>query len=493
MQNLHDYLARQQNKELCRFITCGSVDDGKSTLIGRLLYDSKALFDDQLSALERESAKMGTQGGNLDFALLVDGLSSEREQGITIDVAYRFFATEKRKYIIADTPGHEQYTRNMATGASSADIAVILLDARKGVLTQSKRHSYIVSLLGIKRIIVAVNKMDLMDYSERVFAQIVEDYKAIIPKLPYHSDIEFDFIPISALNGENILHKSDKMPWYSGMGLMEILDSAEIRRQKGEQFILPVQFVNRPNLDYRAFCGNIESGEICVGDSVEILPSRKRSKIKAIVSQDIKNLDCKKFDAQALSRVKTAKFPQSVSLCLEDEIDITRGDIIVGVPHSLKLAKCVVADIVWFSEVALELQSSYVIKRATSTIKGAVERIVYRKDINDFSENPAQSLHLNDIARCIVRLDRTLGLTTYNKNRVAGSFIIIDKYTNATLGAGMIVEVVESLESTGIDSMRIAADSTRIDSDSTRTYTAQEKALNAYIREFYPEWECKEI
>ncbi|MGX2985198.1 sulfate adenylyltransferase subunit CysN [Helicobacter sp. 23-1048] len=481
-ETLHEYLTKHQNKELCRFITCGSVDDGKSTLIGRLLYDSKALFEDQLSALEKESAKIGTQGGNLDFALLVDGLSSEREQGITIDVAYRFFSTEKRKYIIADTPGHEQYTRNMATGASTADIAVILLDARKGVLTQSKRHSYIVSLLGIKHIIVAVNKMDLMEYSQEVFESIVRDYKAIIPQLAYHSDIVFDFIPISALQGENILHKSQKIAWYKGKSLMEILDNAKIHKRQSQNFILPVQFVNRPNLDYRAFCGNIESGEIKVGDSIVALPSNKTSKIKAIVSQNIADLDCKKFDKKALGAVKSAGFPQSVSLVLEDEIDITRGDIIAKKEHSLKLGKCVVADIVWFDEVALELQSSYVIKRATSTLKGSVEQILYKKDINDFTEHPAHNLHLNDIARCVVKFDRTLGLESYNNNRVAGSFIIIDKYTNATLGAGMIVEVVEN-----------NADSANLAVDSKRKYSPQERALNAFIREHYPEWGCKEI
>lgn len=478
---LHEYLTTHQNKELCRFITCGSVDDGKSTLIGRLLYDSKALFEDQLNALEKESAKMGTQGGGLDFALLVDGLSSEREQGITIDVAYRFFTTNKRKYIIADTPGHEQYTRNMATGASTADIAVILLDARKGVLTQSKRHSYIVSLLGIKHIIVAVNKMDLMDYSREVFENIVRDYKAIIPQLAYNSDIVFDFIPISALNGENILYKSEKIAWYKGLSLMEILDNAKIHRQSGENFILPVQYVNRPNLDYRAFCGNVESGEIKVGNSIVVLPSNKTSKVKAIVSQEIADLDCKKFDKKALGAVKCATFPQSVSLVLEDEIDITRGDIIAQKGHSLRLGKCVVADIVWFDEVAMELQYNYVIKRATTTLRGDIERIIYKKDINDFTEHPAQNLHLNDIARCVVKFDRALGLESYNNNRVAGSFIIIDKYTNATLGAGMIVEVLEGFES-NINK-----------ADSKRTYTPQEIALNAYIREFYPEWECREI
>ena len=354
-------------------------------------------------------------------------------------------------------------------------------DRRKGVLTQSKRHSYIVSLLGIKHIIVAVNKMDLMDYSQEVFENIVRDYKAIIPQLAYNGDITFDFIPISALNGENILHKSEKIAWYKGQSLMEILDNAKIHKQSGENFILPVQYVNRPNLDYRAFCGNIESGEIKVGDSIVVLPSNKTSKVKAIVSQEIADLDCKKFDKKALGAVKRAGFPQSISLVLEDEIDITRGDIIAQKGHSLRLGKCVVADIVWFDEVAMELQYNYVIKRATTTLRGDIEHIIYKKDINDFTEHPAQNLHLNDIARCVVKFDRALGLESYNNNRVAGSFIIIDKYTNATLGAGMIVEVLEGFESSANKA------------DSKRTYTPQEIALNAYIREFYPEWECKEI
>lgn len=481
MQNLNDFLNANQHKDLCRFITCGSVDDGKSTLIGRLLYDSKALFDDQLNALEKDSQKLGTQSGNLDFALLVDGLSTEREQGITIDVAYRFFSTEKRKYIIADTPGHEQYTRNMATGASTADIAVILLDARKGVLTQSKRHSYIVSLLGIRHIIVAVNKMDLIDYSQEEFEKIVSDYKQIIPHLVHNNVITFDFIPISALNGENILNKSQNLAWYDGKSLMEILDSAPLHKQESGDFILPVQFVNRPNLDYRAFCGNIQSGGVKVGDEICILPQNKHSKIKAIISQDIRDLDCKNFDKNTLFAVKEAYFPQSVSLVLEDEIDITRGDIITAKSTSLKLGKNVIADIVWFDEMPLELQYNYVIKRATTILKGDIESIIYKKDINDFSQNDATSLHLNDIARCVVKFDRIISFDSYENNKSLGSFIIIDKYSNATLGAGMIVDSAN-------DSIL-----SKNKAELKRIYTPQEKALNAYIREFFPEWECKEI
>lgn len=478
LNSVSAFLANHQNKELCRFITCGSVDDGKSTFIGRLLYDSKALFSDQLSALERESKKLGTQGENLDFALLVDGLSSEREQGITIDVAYRFFTTNARKYIIADTPGHEQYTRNMATGASNADIAVILLDSRKGVLVQTKRHSYIVSLLGIKRIIVAVNKMDLVDFSQSVFERIVSDYKKIIPNLAHFESIKFDFVPISALLGENILEKSAKMAWHKGQSLMQILDSAPLHKRRESHFIMPVQFVNRPNLDYRAFCGNIESGEIKVGDKITALPSNKTSTIKAIVSQDIKNLDGKKFDNKALSATKSARFPQSISLILNDEIDITRGDIIVGENHTLKLGKSALCDIVWMSEMPLEVQTSYVVKRATTLCKGSVEQILFKKDVNDFSEIPVPNLQLNDIARCVVRFDRTLAVCGYENNRAVGSFIIIDKYTNATLGAGMIVDIIEDSE---------------IFAPNERVYSDSERALNKYIREFFPEWGCREV
>lgn len=479
MQNLNDFLEANQNKDLCRFITCGSVDDGKSTLIGRLLYDSKALFDDQLNALEKDSKKLGTQSGDLDFALLVDGLSTEREQGITIDVAYRFFSTEKRKYIIADTPGHEQYTRNMATGASTADIAVILLDARKGVLTQSKRHSYIVSLLGIRHIIVAVNKMDLIHYSQDAFDKIVSDYKQIIPHLAHNKLITFDFIPISALNGENILHKSQNLAWYKGKSLMELLDSAPLHKQESGDFIMPVQFVNRPNLDYRAFCGSIQSGGVKVGDEICILPQNKHSKIKAIVSQNISDLDCKKFDKNALYATKEAFFPQSVSLILDDEIDITRGDIITSKNHNLKLGKSVIADIVWFDEIPLELQYNYVIKRATTLLKGDIESIIYKKDINDFSQNEASHLHLNDIARCVVKFDRIISFDSYENNKSLGSFIIIDKYSNATLGAGMIVDS--------------AKESDLHQAESKRIYTPQERALNKFIRETFPEWKCKEI
>ncbi|MDY3114073.1 MAG: sulfate adenylyltransferase subunit CysN [Helicobacter sp.] len=464
------YLKEHENKAMCRFITCGSVDDGKSTLIGRMLYDSKVLFEDQLSALEKDSAKVGTQGENIDFALLVDGLSSEREQGITIDVAYRFFTTEKKKYIIADTPGHEQYTRNMATGASSADVAIILLDARKGVLTQTKRHSYIVSLLGIKKIIVAVNKMDLVDYSQSVFEKIVTDYREIISKLPNFGTISFDFLPLSALCGDNILQNSHKMQWYKGKALLPLLDSYEFLDSNLADFRMPVQYVNRPHLNFRGFCGSVASGSVSVGDSVVILPQNKTSKVKEIITPEISDLNARDSFVSA----KSAEYPQAITLTLEDEIDISRGDIIASgeIPS---VAKNLKVNIVWMSEIPLKKGVSYVIKRATSVLYGEFSEIFYKKDINTLEEVAADSLELNDIAQCALRLDRNLCFETYENNRTLGSFIIIDKYTNETLGAGMIVE---SLSGENVES---------------KQYSQAEIELNAYIRKFYPEWECKAI
>jgi sulfate adenylyltransferase subunit 1 len=330
-QNIEQYLKEHENKEICRFITCGSVDDGKSTLIGRLLYDSKMIFEDQFSAIEKDSKKSGTTGDKIDLALLVDGLASEREQGITIDVAYRFFSTEKRKFIIADTPGHEQYTRNMATGASTADVAIILIDARQGVLTQTKRHSYITSLLGIKNIIVAINKMDLVDFSQARFNEIQEEYnKIVIPHLSHHNDISFTYIPISALDGDNIVSISDKSSWYNGLPLMELLDSIEIHKKENNSFRLPVQYVSRPHLNFRGFCGTIASGSIKVGDRITVLPSKKSSIVKSIVSNDIKDLRPKNKD-ESVETNQTAFAPMATTITLEDEIDISRGDMIVKI------------------------------------------------------------------------------------------------------------------------------------------------------------------
>jgi sulfate adenylyltransferase subunit 1 len=475
-QNIEQYLKEHENKEICRFITCGSVDDGKSTLIGRLLYDSKMIFEDQLASIEKDSKKSGTTGDKIDLALLVDGLASEREQGITIDVAYRFFSTEKRKFIIADTPGHEQYTRNMATGASTADVAIILIDARQGVLTQTKRHSYITSLLGIKNIIVAINKMDLVDFSQERFEKIKSDYEKVIPNLPHHNDINFRYIPISALDGDNIVAISDKSSWYAGKPLMELLDTIEIHKKENNSFRLPIQYVNRPHLNFRGFCGTIASGEIKVGDEITVLPSRKTSKVKSIVSNDIKDLRPKNKD-EVVDSIQKAFAPMATTLTLEDEIDISRGDMIVKSEDIPEVSNKLSTMIVWMSEEPMSLNSNYIIKRATSVINGSFKSVEYKKDINTFEELEANSLELNDIAKCTLSLDRAIAVDPYEYNRYTGSFIVIDRYTNETVGAGMIVSSI-----VGDHSQKIQ-----------REYTQAEKELNRYIRVNFPEWECKEI
>lgn len=477
-QNIEAYLKEHENKEILRFITCGSVDDGKSTLIGRLLYDSKMIFEDQLAAIEKDSKKSGTTGDKIDLALLVDGLASEREQGITIDVAYRFFSTEKRKFIIADTPGHEQYTRNMATGASTADVAIILIDARQGILTQTKRHSYIASLLGIKNLIVAINKMDLVDFSQDTFEKIKKDYQEIIPNLPHNQDINFEYIPLSALDGDNILSNSPKCSWYKGLPLMQLLDTVSIHKDENDDFRLPVQYVSRPHLNFRGFCGTISSGSISVGDEITVLPSRKTSVVKSIVSNEIKDLRPISKD-ETVETIETAFAPMATTLTLKDEIDISRGDMIVkssSIPHvSNKLSVMVV----WMDEKKLEINSNYIIKRATSVINGTFKSIEYKKDINNFKEIAADTLELNDIAKCTLSLDRQIAVDPYNENRHTGSFIIIDRYTNTTVGAGMIVS---SLANENMDK-----------DEKIKEYTKAEIELNSYIRNNFPEWECKEI
>ena len=477
-QNIEQYLKEHENKEILRFITCGSVDDGKSTLIGRLLYDSKMIFEDQLASIEKDSKKSGTTGDKIDLALLVDGLASEREQGITIDVAYRFFSTDKRKFIIADTPGHEQYTRNMATGASTADLAIILIDARQGVLTQTKRHSYIASLLGIKNLIVAINKMDLVDFSQERFESIKKDYQQIIPNLPHNSDINFSYIPISALDGDNIVSNSPKCEWYTGLPLMQLLDTLPIHKDENDDFRLPVQYVNRPHLNFRGFSGTIASGKISVGDEITVLPSRKTSVVKSIVSNEIKDLRPISKD-ETVETIETAVASMATTITLKDEIDISRGDMIVksnSIPHvSNKLNVMVV----WMNEKPLELNSNYIIKRATSVINGSFKNIEFKKDINSFKEVSAETLELNDIAKCTLSLDRQIAVDPYHDNRHTGSFIIIDRYTNTTVGAGMIVSSVTN--------------EVQDQEESIKEYTKAEIELNAYIRKNYPEWECKEI
>ncbi|ECL3257454.1 sulfate adenylyltransferase subunit CysN [Campylobacter coli] len=468
--NVEKYLKEHENQELCRFITCGSVDDGKSTLIGRMLYDSKMLFEDQILSLEKDSKKLGNAGEKLDFALLVDGLASEREQGITIDVAYRFFTSEKRKFIIADTPGHEQYTRNMATGASTADIAIILIDARKGVLTQTKRHSYIASLLGIKQFIIAVNKMDLIDYNQEIFNTICKNYQEILPCLKNHERIKTHFVPICALDGDNIASKSINMPWYDGKTLSELLDTLPIVTNLSDEFIMSVQYVNRPHLNFRGFCGNIASGSINVKDEVVILPSLKTSKVKQIITPSIKNLNV----SDKNEKNQSASFPSAITLTLEDEIDISRGDVIVSKNHSLKISNSFKAMMIWMSEAKFSLSGNYLIKMANLTTSITFEKIDFKKDINTFEESQSDELKLNDIAKCTLRLSKKTALAAYKDNKTLGSFIIIDRYSNETLAAGMVEEILTH-------------------EDKARVYTQAEIELNTYIRKNYPEWECKKI
>ena len=476
-QNIEAYLKEHENKEILRFITCGSVDDGKSTLIGRLLYDSKMIFEDQLASIEKDSKKSGTTGDKIDLALLVDGLASEREQGITIDVAYRFFSTDRRKFIIADTPGHEQYTRNMATGASTADLAIILIDARQGVLTQTKRHSYIASLLGIKNLIVAINKMDLVDFSQERFESIKKDYEQIIPNLPHSEDINFTYIPISALDGDNIVSISPKCSWYKSLPLMGLLDSLPIHKDVNDDFRLPIQYVNRPHLNFRGFCGTIASGTISVGDEITVLPSRKTSVVKSIVSNEIKDLKPLGKD-ETVETMQSAYAPMATTITLKDEIDISRGDMIVKSNSIPQVSNKLGVMVVWMNEKPLELNGNYIIKRATSVINGTFKSIEFKKDINTFKEMATDTLELNDIAKCTLWLDRQIAVDPYYKNRHTGSFIIIDRYSNTTVGAGMIVDSVAS----DLD-----------EETKTREYTKAEIELNAYIRNNFPEWGCKEI
>ena len=416
------YLKAHENKSMLRFITCGSVDDGKSTLIGRLLYDSKMIFEDQLEALESDSKKVGTQGENIDFALLVDGLAAEREQGITIDVAYRFFATDKRKFIVADTPGHEQYTRNMATGASTADVAVILIDARRGVLDQTRRHSYIASLLGIKNIVVAINKMDLMDYAQSVFDEIVAAYSEFTADLGFTS---VQPIPMSALKGDNITALSSEMPWYGGPALLPYLEQIEVADVlENRPFRLPVQWVNRPNLDFRGFSGTIASGTVTVGDTIKVLPSGKQSTVTEIVTYDGK-LD------KAVAR-------QAVTLRLADEIDISRGDYIVDKNDPCEVAEQFEAKIVWMDEKPLLPGRPYLFKTTNKTIEGVVTSLKYRVNVNNLDHIAAKELGLNEIGVCNLSFTSAIPFDAFEEGGETGAFVVIDRLSNSTVGAGMI-------------------------------------------------------
>ncbi|SED91257.1 sulfate adenylyltransferase subunit CysN [Rhodobacter sp. 24-YEA-8] len=422
-EDIDAYLEKHQHKTMLRFITCGSVDDGKSTLIGRLLYDSKMIFEDQLASLEYDSKAVGTQGGEIDFALLVDGLAAEREQGITIDVAYRFFATDKRKFIVADTPGHEQYTRNMVTAASTADLAVILIDARQGVLTQTRRHSYLVNLLGIKNVVLAVNKMDLVGYSAERFDEITRDYRAFADKI---SMAEFQAIPISGLKGDNIVTRSASTPWYQGPTLIEHLETAPVNdsRMQGTPFRMPVQWVNRPNLDFRGFAGQIASGAVAPGDAIRVLPSGKTTTVKAIPSAD--------------GDLAQAVAGQSVTLTFADEIDCSRGDVIVQADASCEVADQFEATLVWMNEGAMLPGRPYLLKVGTQTVTATVTEPKYEVNVNTLEHLASKTLGLNAIGVVNISTDRQIPFEAYAQNPDLGGFILIDRITNATVAAGMI-------------------------------------------------------
>ena len=458
--NIEEYLHQHEHKGLLRFITCGSVDDGKSTLIGRLLHDSKMIFEDQLATITNESKTMGKAGeGELDLALLVDGLASEREQGITIDVAYRFFSTDKRKFIIADTPGHEQYTRNMATGASTASAAVILIDARYGVQTQTRRHSFLCSLLGIRHLVVAVNKMDLVEFRQKRFEEIQTDYLQFAKQLGIQ---EVDFIPMSALKGDNVVNRSEHTPWYNGPTLTEWLEAVDVEADFPSVFTrLPIQSVVRPDLNFRGFTGTLESGSLKEGDEVTVLPSGRKTHISAIY--------------RAGEQVPEICTNQAVLVTTTDEVDISRGSVIVKGEHPL-LAKRSEADIIWMAEDAMIPGKEYLIKCGTLVTPGRVETISHKTDVNTLEQQSADQLELNEIGTGVLNTNDALIFDPYTSLRETGSFIIIDRMTNITVGAGLLRGKAQGeLHHAG------------------RDYTDAEKALNAYIREHFPEWGCKAI
>ena len=421
------FLDKDEQKDLLRFLTAGSVDDGKSTLIGRLLFDSKKLYEDQLVALERDSKRMGNAGEHIDYALLLDGLKAEREQGITIDVAYRYFSTNNRKFIIADTPGHEQYTRNMITGVSTANLAIILVDARAGVITQTRRHTYLVSLLGIHHVVLAVNKMDLVNYDRAVFDKIVADYKAFVEPLGIE---DVTCIPLSALEGDNVVDKSERTPWYEGPSLLEFLETVPIDRDRNyTNFRYPVQYVLRPNLDFRGFCGKVASGVVRKGDTVMALPSRKTSKVKSIVTYE--------------GEIEEAFPPLSVTLTLEDEIDISRGEMLVH-PDDLPIeGRCFEAMLVWMDEEAMDRDKHFYLKQTTNTTRAHIDGIRYKVNVNTMEQSPAERLELNEIGKVVISTNKELFFDPYVANKQTGAFILIDPITNNTSAVGMILNPVD--------------------------------------------------
>ncbi|WGK81294.1 sulfate adenylyltransferase subunit CysN [Vibrio aestuarianus] len=461
-KDIEAYLKVHENKDLLRFLTCGNVDDGKSTLIGRLLYDSKLIYEDQMAAIEKDSQKFNTTDEAFDLALLVDGLQSEREQGITIDVAYRYFSTDKRKFIIADTPGHEQYTRNMVTGASTCDLAIVMVDARRGIQTQTRRHSYICSLLGIKHIIVAINKMDLMEFSQEVYQQIKADYREMAKN--FNID-DIRFVPISALKGDNVVTPSENMDWYPGATLMKLLETVKVYKDKDLVHMrFPVQYVNRPNLDFRGFCGTLASGQIQVGDDVTALPSGKTSKVKSIFTYD--------------GELQTAQLGQAITITLEDEIDISRGDMIVHTGHEPKVTNQCEAHLVWMGEQPMQTHKEYLFKFATKTCMGKISSISHKVDVNTLEKHAenAETIELNEIALVDIKLTDKVAIDEYSALPQTGSFIVIDRISNATVGAGMV-----------------SATYYRNAINQGRIYTDTEKALNVFVREQFPEWGCKAI
>jgi bifunctional enzyme CysN/CysC len=417
-----EYLQSQEKKSFLRFITCGSVDDGKSTLIGRLLYETKLIFEDQLAAVERDSKKHGTTGDDIDLALLVDGLEAERQQGITIDVAYRFFTTDKRKFIVADTPGHEQYTRNMATGASTADVAVLLIDARNGIQVQTKRHAFLVSLLGIRHVILAVNKIDLVGFDQGKFAAIERDFRTFAHGFDFDTMVA---VPISARYGDNVVTRSENTPWYSGPTLLEHLETVEVTSDLAERpFRMPVQWVNRPNLDFRGFSGTIASGKVRVGDPVVVAASGREAQVARIVTMD--------------GDLREAAASEAVTVVLDREIDVSRGDVLVPPSHRPEVADQFAAHIVWMDEAALLPGRPYLLKIGGRTVTGSVTEIKHRIDVNTFDHLAAKELGLNEVGFCNVSLSEPVAFDPYEANRETGAFILIDRLTNATVGAGMI-------------------------------------------------------
>ena len=446
--NIKEYLDRDEQKDLLRFLTAGSVDDGKSTLIGRLLFDSKKLYEDQLDALERDSKRMGNAGDHIDYALLLDGLKAEREQGITIDVAYRYFSTNNRKFIIADTPGHEQYTRNMITGGSTANLAIILVDARTGVITQTRRHTYLVSLLGIKHVVLAVNKMDLVDFDKNIFDKIVSDYKEFVAPLNIP---DITCIPLSALDGDNVVEKSDRTSWYEGPSLLDFLETVPIDQDRNfEDFRYPVQYVLRPNLDFRGFCGKVASGIVRKGDTVMALPSGKTSKVKSIVTYD--------------GELDYAFPPQCVTITLEDEIDVSRGEMLVH-PDNLPIAdRNFEAMLVWMDEEPMDTSKQFYIKHTTNLTRARVDSIRYKVNVNTMEQLSIDNgqltvdnlpMKLNEIARVVFTTGKELFFDPYQKNKQTGAFILIDPITNNTSAVGMIIDRVDARDMVTEDALAV--------------------------------------